>query len=211
MSTFMSQARARVLRPVSQLPRPRLTVVPRAAASDSRTAFVVLVVGVLGIGLVGLLLINTALQQGAYGVTDLRDRASALQVKQQNLEMQVAQLQRPQRVAEQALRLGMVRNDSPAFLSLNSGKVTGQAVPGVAGDSVNISGVGGPSDQRPVKQMALIGGTANSASTGVTRHPASHPSTTDPKRSTDTPPGSQDGVAPRDTKNHGSAHTQAHQ
>ena len=66
MSTFLGQARARALRPVAALPRPRLTIVPRVAARAPRVPFVLLVVTILISGLVGLLLLNTSLQRGAY-------------------------------------------------------------------------------------------------------------------------------------------------
>ncbi len=137
MSTVSSQVRARALRP-SPLPRPRLTIVPKVAGHAPRIPFVLLVVTVLGAGLVGLLLLNTALQRGAYVVTDLKGQAAQLALQQQNLHVEVADLNQPQMLATRALRLGMVRNDSPAFLSLSSGKVIGAAVPGLATNRVDV-------------------------------------------------------------------------
>lgn len=128
MSTMSNPIRSRSLLPVG-LPRPRLTIVPRMASRAPRVPFVILVVLVLGVGLIGLLLLNTALQRGAYEISDLRTRSDSLAVQQQTLEMQVAQLRQPHRVAEAALALGMVRNDSPAFLDLTTGAVTGAAKP----------------------------------------------------------------------------------
>jgi hypothetical protein len=125
MSTFLSSARVRTLRPTSGLPRPRLTIVPKVAARASRIPFALLVVSVLGGGLVGLLLLNTTLQRGAYEVTALQQTSDALSLRQQNLETEVSALQSPQRIGARAVRLGMVAGDSPAFLSLETGKVIG--------------------------------------------------------------------------------------
>ncbi len=138
MSTFLSQARARALRPAGPPPRPRLTIVPRMVARAPRIPFVLLVVTVLGIGLVGLLLLNTSLQRGAYVAGALRSQSATLDSRQQDLEMSVAALQEPQRVSRQAERLGMVRDDSPAFLVLKTGKVLGVPTPGDASDVVDI-------------------------------------------------------------------------
>ena len=130
MSTFLDHARARALRPGLTLPRPRLTIVPKVAARAPRMPFAVLVITVLAGGLIGLLLLNTALQRGAYTVTSLQDTSDALALRQQNLESEVSALQAPQRISQRALRLGMVANDSPAFLSLETGKVIGVPVVG---------------------------------------------------------------------------------
>ena len=131
MSTFLNTARARTLRHGGGLPRPRLTIVPKVGAHAPRIPFALLVVTVLAAGLVGLLLLNTSLQRGAYAVTDLQDQSANLTIQQQNLETQVAALESPQRISERAVRLGMVAGDSPAFLSLKSGQVVGVPQAGV--------------------------------------------------------------------------------
>ena len=60
MSTFLEQARARALRPVAALPRPRLTIVPKVACRAPRGSRSSLSSSrVLVGGLVGLLLLNT--------------------------------------------------------------------------------------------------------------------------------------------------------
>jgi hypothetical protein len=186
MSSFLSQARARALGPGVSLPKPRLTIVPRVAARAPRVPFVLLVVTLLIGGLVGLLLLNTALQRGAYRVTGLQDKASALALKQQALQTEVANLQQPRRVAQQAVRLGMVQNDSPAFISLSSGRTVGSAVAGMAGNQFDLGRQPTPGRGR-TKQQPLTGGEANSASTGVTVHRAPKPPAA--ARSADTSPG----------------------
>jgi cell division protein FtsB len=153
------------------LPRPRLTVVPKAASPARRLPFVVLVIAVLAAGLVGLLLLNTSMERGAYQVTAMRDQAAALSAQQQSLQLEVAALQDPQAVAEKALQLGMVQNPSPAFISLATGQIVGRSVPGAAGDQFDLGAKVGPSADRLGKITPLVGGEANGAGTGVVERP----------------------------------------
>lgn len=174
MSSLLTTARARSLRP-APLPRPRLTIVPKVAAHTPRIPFVLLVVTVLGLGLVGLLLLNTGLQRGAYQVTDLRQTSADLTLRQQNLRVQVADLQQPQKLAERALHLGMVRNDSPAFLSIATGKIVGAAVPGVAVNKVDLGGSPVASDPSAGKVAPEVPGEHLSGVGGVVQHKADRP------------------------------------
>lgn len=171
MSSFLTQARARALRPNVPLSRPRLTIVPKVAARAPRVPFVLLVVTVLAGGLIGLLLLNTALQRGAYAVTELRESSADLSLRQQNLELQVAALQQPQRLAEEAVSLGMVRNDNPAFLSLTSAEVLGTGVPAASENQVSIVHGVPTADDYSGKAAPLAAGAGNSQSTGTEHRP----------------------------------------
>jgi cell division protein FtsL len=143
-----------------------LTIVPKAATRTPRIPFVLLVVVVLGVGLVGLLLLNTSLERGAYTAGALRTRAAALEQRQQDLEMKVAALQQPERVAQQAERLGMVQNDNPAFIVLGTGKVLGVPTPGVAMNQVDLgAGTVGAQSKR-LKVVDLPAGSHNTQTSG---------------------------------------------
>jgi hypothetical protein len=166
MSSFLAQARSRALRPMAGLPRPRLTVVAKAATRAPRIPFVVLVVTLLVGGLVGLLLLNTALQRGAYTTTALRDQAAGLSIRQQQLEVQVDAMAEPQRLARRALGRGMVADSSPGFLELSSGRIVGTPAAGKRANRVDVSGVGAPSPRRSGKIDTLLAGAANSLSSG---------------------------------------------
>lgn len=166
MSTFLGQARARALRPVSSLPRPRLTVVPRVASRAPRVPFVALVVAILLAGLIGLLLLNTSLQRGAYVTNDLQRQSEALTVTQQRLEEEIATLGASQRVAQKAQGLGMVPNDSPVFLSLADRKVIGKPVAGVAGKAANIRSSNVPVKARTGKVAIALAATGVSETSG---------------------------------------------
>ena len=151
MSTVFDPARTRsapstgrVVRPV----RPRLTVVDDRPFRPPRMPFVLFVVALLGAGLVGLLLLNTSLQQGTFRVTELNQQAKDLRDQQEELERQVQSLEAPQNLADQALRLGMVPNPNPVFLRLSDGKVLGVPAEGKAGSGATAFG---PQLPKPVK------------------------------------------------------------
>lgn len=166
MSVSLNGSKAASRLPAPSLPRPRLTVVPRPARAASRLPFAALVVAVLCLGLVGLLLVNTGMERGAYQVTALRTKVAALEIQHQALQLEVAALQDPQQVAARALRLGMVPNTSPAFISLATGKVLGVSVPGATAQRFDIGGSVGPTVGRLPKVAPVVAGADNSA--GVT-------------------------------------------
>lgn len=166
MSTFLGQARARALRPVSGLPRPRLTIVPKVAKRAPRVPFVALVVTLLLGGLVGLLLLNTALQRGAYVTNDLQRQSDELTVTQERLEQEIAALGASQRVAQKAQHLGMVPNDSPVFLSLADKRVIGKPVAGVAGMKSNIRTDNAPAKARTGKVAVPLAASGASETSG---------------------------------------------
>lgn len=105
--------------------RARLTVVPRRRVRAPRMPFVALVSLVLLGGVIGLLLFNTSMQQAAFATTALENQASTLSARQLTLKMELDELRSPQRVADQARRMGMVYPHNPLFLDLRSGKVSG--------------------------------------------------------------------------------------
>jgi hypothetical protein len=166
MSSFIAQARSRALRPMAGMPRPRLTVVAKAAQRAPRIPFVVLVVTLLVGGLVGLLLLNTALQRGAYTTTALRDRAAALTVRQQQLEVHVDAMAEPQRLAQRALHLGMVGDASPGFLDLASRRIVGAPAAGKQSDRVDVTDVVRHRPSQSGKIALTPAGSANSLSSG---------------------------------------------
>lgn len=164
MSSITS-ARPRPARSPAGATSPRLVVVPRSSARAARVPFVALVVGLLIVGLVGLLVLNTSLQRGAYVVTDLRTQAAQLSLREQNLQMQVAGLQSPERLAAVAAASGMVRNDHLAFLSLKTGKVVG--VPKAGSRANSVMTYGGRNPATSSKVLTVPAGSYNNASTGL--------------------------------------------
>lgn len=219
MSAFVSASdgasgspagRSRVWRGAG-LPRPRLTVVPKVVAKAPRVPFVVLVVAVLGAGLVGLLLLNTSLERGAYQETALRDQAAQVTLRQQDLQMQVASLQDPQVLARKAIALGMVQDPSPAFLSLRTGRLIGHSVAGVAGNQFDVGPLTGAHVDHLSKLASAPGGQAAGHLPPVVVPKVHHGGSTGAgsahaQKTGDTGSGATDSKAGRDTKGQQSQH-----
>ncbi|NYD41471.1 hypothetical protein [Nocardioides panaciterrulae] len=127
MSSPAVQFRSRMPRVAeAAVERARLTVVPRRRVRAARMPFVLLVTVVLLGGVVGLLLVNTSMQQGSFAATALEEQATALSAREQSLQMELETLRDPQHVAVQARKMGMVTAGAPVFLRLSDGKVLGQ-------------------------------------------------------------------------------------
>jgi hypothetical protein len=112
----------------ARVPGPRkhgLAVIPGFAGRRSVIPFALLVLAVLGAGLVVLLLLNTALDRGAFELNAGQKRQSQLTDEQQQLALRLGALSAPGPLASQAAALGMVPNPQPAFLDPGSGAVLG--------------------------------------------------------------------------------------
>lgn len=127
------RAPAAQARPDQQPARTRLRAVPQRPAPPSRVMFVGVVVAVMAAGLVGLLLLNIAMQSSAFQLAQLDSRAEDLHIRQQALDLEVDRLGSPEQLAERASAQGMVPNPRPVFLDLSSGKVVGDPIPAAAG------------------------------------------------------------------------------
>ncbi|MET9673786.1 hypothetical protein ABZY68_11915 [Streptomyces sp. NPDC006482] len=99
-------------------------LMPSGPSSAARTPFVLLVFLLLGGGLIALLLLNSALNQGSFKLRELKDRTTELTDEQQALQRDVDDYAAPDALARRARELGMVPGGSPAFLGPD-GKVLG--------------------------------------------------------------------------------------
>ena len=116
--------------------RPPLALVPaaRPAARGAvrRSPFVGVVVSLLAAGLLGLLVLNTALAQDAFTLHTLKQESRALEDREEALRREVEARRSPQELASRATELGMVPAGPPAFLRLSDGAVLGSATPAEA-------------------------------------------------------------------------------
>ncbi len=103
----------------------RISVRPGARYARGRAPFVVLVVALLSGGLLGLLMLNTALNEGTFELSRLQKQTTELTDEQETLQQQIDQGSAPDALERQARQLGMVPGGDPAFLQ-DDGKVLGK-------------------------------------------------------------------------------------
>ncbi|MFI5618472.1 hypothetical protein [Streptomyces sp. NPDC051567] len=100
---------------------------PRGAVGQAaRMPFVLLVVALLGGGLISLLLLNSALNEGSFQLSKLKKETTALTDEEQALQRDVDAYSAPEALQRRARELGLVPGGSPVFLGPD-GKVTGTA------------------------------------------------------------------------------------
>ncbi|MFD7865964.1 septum formation initiator [Streptomyces sp. NPDC059783] len=125
-------------------------LMPAGPSKAARTPFVLLVVVLLGGGLISLLLLNSALNEGSFRLSELRKRTTELTDDQQALQRDVDRASEPDALARRARELGMVPGGSPVFLGPD-GKVRG--VPSTA-TAEPTPAAPKPSPSEPVSQAA---------------------------------------------------------
>jgi hypothetical protein len=112
--------------------RPALAVVPPMDSPAPRTPFVFLILVLVAAGLVGLLLLNTAINENAFRLHDLQKEQEALDLREQQLDRDIERLEAPGTLQAAARRLGLVPGGNPAYIYLPSGQVVGVPTPGRA-------------------------------------------------------------------------------
>jgi hypothetical protein len=133
-------ARRTTARPRTATPAPRRAPVPRprrgrtAWASPARTApaqpavrlpkapFVLLLAGLVVAGAIGVLVLNTKINENSFRLGDLRQTQAALSLQEQQLEQQLADLSSPGNLRAAATRLGLVPAGTPVYLNLPDGR-----------------------------------------------------------------------------------------
>ncbi|WP_432143128.1 septum formation initiator family protein [Streptomyces sp. bgisy084] len=124
-----------------------------ARGTAARTPFVLLIVVLLGSGLITLLLLNSALNQGSFELSKLEKQTEELTDEQQALQQDVDAYSAPSALEQRARKLGMVPGGTPVFL-LPDGTVRGR--PSVAGpEGAPLSSSAEPSPLGPAARTAL--------------------------------------------------------
>lgn len=95
----------------------------------ARFPFLLVLIGVFGLGMAGLLMLNTTLQNQAFQSRTLNRQATELAYTQADLENQLTQLAAPQELARRASVMGMRANPYPVLIELPSGKLLGKPIP----------------------------------------------------------------------------------
>lgn len=102
---------------------------PPAPVALPRTPFVLLVLALVAAGIVGLLVLNTAINTSSLTVQRLRGQQSTLDAQEQQLNQELADLKSPGSLQAAATRMGLVPAGRTAFIRLPDGKVIGVPQP----------------------------------------------------------------------------------
>ncbi|MEW1872711.1 septum formation initiator family protein [Streptomyces caelestis] len=132
-------------------------LLPTGRAQAARTPFVLLVVVLLGGGLIGLLVLNSALSEGAFQVDDIQRETKNLTDEEQALQRDIDAYSAPDALQDRARELGMVPGGDPAFLAPDG---TVKGVPGAA------SAVRAPLVLAPGAQAAATPSSASNSTPG---------------------------------------------
>lgn len=79
----------------------------------------------LGIGMWGILVLNTMIQDQSASLVKMQIQARGLSYHEAALSTEVEKLRSSTNLAEQATELGMVPNPHPAFINVETGEITG--------------------------------------------------------------------------------------
>ncbi|MGW6691676.1 hypothetical protein [Streptomyces sp. NPDC054961] len=133
------------------------------AGQAARTPFVLLVVALLGGGLISLLLLNSALNQGSFQLSKLRKETTTLTDEEQALQRDVDGYSAPDALQRRAHELGLVPGGSPVFIGAD-GKVAGSASAAAEPPPPSAPPVAAPSPGAAVPSPAGSPGPAPSGS-----------------------------------------------
>jgi hypothetical protein len=114
---------------VEESPAPRLRVTPPRPVSVPRAPFIAGILVTVVAGVVGILLINTQTNKNAFRLDELQKTQAVLDVQQQELEKQIEEYESPNYLIAHAKKLGLVKSEDPAFITLPDGKVIGVPMP----------------------------------------------------------------------------------
>ncbi|MFJ3668412.1 hypothetical protein ACIPSE_18410 [Streptomyces sp. NPDC090106] len=142
----------------------RLLPVTTGSRQAARTPFVLLVVLLLGGGLIGLLVLNSALSEGSFRLDDLQRDTKSLTDQEQALQRDIDAYSAPDALQRRARELGMVPGGDPAFLGTDG---TVKGVPGAAAEQSSAQRIVRPPEALP----------SATASPTATPTPAATPST----------------------------------
>ena len=117
------------VRTTGEVVTPMLRVAPPAPVSAPRAPFVASVIGVVIVGVLGILMINTKTNENSFRIADLQKQGAALDNQRQDLDNQLVAVSNIGNLGAAARRLGLVQADKPAMITLPDGKIIGVLTP----------------------------------------------------------------------------------
>ncbi|CAM5526996.1 hypothetical protein SALBM311S_02226 [Streptomyces alboniger] len=173
----------------------RLIPVTAGSGQAARTPFVLLVVLLLGGGLIGLLMLNSALSEGSFKLDDVQKGTTNLTDEEQALQRDIDAYSAPEALQRRARELGMVPGGDPAFLNPDG---TVKGVPSPAADaqpaSARIPLVLAPEAMGFETRLPPATGPATPTAPAPTRTPTPGPAVPEPAQPAD--PARQAGATP---------------
>ncbi|AVT32713.1 MULTISPECIES: hypothetical protein [unclassified Plantactinospora] len=124
--------------------RSRLRVAPPMPVARPRVSFVALILVLVVGGMLGILVVNSKVNENAFRLERLQQQQSTLDIQEQELKQKIADAEVPGNLTARARQLGLVDSGPPAFIRLPDGRVIG--VPQPAGGEPAITsqqGAGG--------------------------------------------------------------------
>ncbi|MBJ7505911.1 MAG: hypothetical protein JHC72_00805 [Candidatus Nanopelagicus sp.] len=100
-----------------------LRLVPEIKSGEvaAQRTFAIFIATIFTAGLLTLLVVNTALAKDAFLLKQLKQEAQSLTDQREAILRQVAQKSSPEKLAEQASKLGMIASTNPKFLDMSAG------------------------------------------------------------------------------------------
>jgi hypothetical protein len=100
-------------------------VTPKQIAA---VGFGLIISGIILIGMLGGLVVNTLLSQGQFEIQELQNRSIALAGEHEVLAQNVSRLESPEILKNRALEIGMIPIPGSAFIDLRDGRLLGAGV-----------------------------------------------------------------------------------
>ena len=108
--------------PIS-LSNPQVT--PKQIAA---VGFGLIISGIVLLGMLGGLFVNTLLSQGQYGIQELQNKSIVLADEHEVLAQNVSRMESPEILKMRAIEIGMIPNPGSAFIDLRDGRLIGAGV-----------------------------------------------------------------------------------
>ncbi|MBU8856174.1 MULTISPECIES: hypothetical protein [unclassified Micromonospora] len=121
---------------VTDAPAPRLRVAPPAPIRVPRAPFVALILVLVVGGVLGILAVNTKINENAFRLEKLQQQQAKLDVDEQELRKEIAKQKAPGNLTANAKRLGLVESEDPAYIRLPDGQTIGVPHPAQGAPSV---------------------------------------------------------------------------
>lgn len=104
--------------------RPKVSAkTKRQEIAVSNFGFGLFISGILFLGLIGGLIINTSLSHGQFLISQLRAELIAAADLSESLSQEVARLESPELLRERAIQMGMVPGPGAGFIDLRDGRI----------------------------------------------------------------------------------------